>query len=51
MVLQGLGQHLEETVHLDMQERRGGYCLQRPGNRAFAGTADAIEQNDPGCHR
>ncbi|KRB21166.1 hypothetical protein ASE05_21200 [Mesorhizobium sp. Root172] len=50
MVLQGIGQHLDEGVHLDMQERFGGYCLQRPGDRTFAGTADAIEQDDPGIH-
>lgn len=50
MVLQGFRQHVDERVHLDMQEGLGGYRLQRPGDRALAGAADTIEKNDLGGH-
>ena len=42
----GLGQHGEKGVHLDMQKRPRGDLLQRLGDRAFAGAADAIQNDD-----
>lgn len=50
MILQRRRQHVDESIHLDMQEGLGGDCLQRPGDRAFAGAADAIKQDDFGRH-
>lgn len=47
VILVSFWNHLEECVHLDVQEGIGCYRLQCFGDRAFARAADPIEKNDP----
>ncbi len=48
MIPELLRHHVQERVHLDMQERLPRDGLQRLGDRALADAADAVKEDDGG---